>query len=377
MRLTVLAVPPVLSLIIFDLKLSGTQVGILNAIPVCLFALIAIPGSALIARVGAVPALIVGLVITAAGSFLRGFAYDSAVLYISTIVMAAGIATMQPALPPTVRQWVPNRIGFATAVYTNGLLFGEIFPVILATVILTSFDGSWRACLMLWSAPVVAVALVIFFFQPTQTTSATIVTRRSWMPDWRAPILWKIGLIMGAANQLYFCTNTFLPGHLLATQRSEWIGVALTALNVGQLPASFLLLASANHWERKAWPLMLAGVIALSGVAAVVFGESQMVVVTGAALIGFSCAAVLTITLALPALLVGPDEVPSLAAGMLAIGYGIAMISSVVGGLAWDAAGKPAFAFVPVGIALLSAVFVPLITTFTNSHDNGHSSAGK
>jgi antibiotic biosynthesis monooxygenase (ABM) superfamily enzyme len=38
---------------------------------------------------------------------------------------------MQVALPPAVRAWVPHRIGFATAVYTNGLLIGEILPVAL------------------------------------------------------------------------------------------------------------------------------------------------------------------------------------------------------------------------------------------------------
>jgi CP family cyanate transporter-like MFS transporter len=54
LRLTILAVPPVLAAIISDLALSGTEVGILNAIPVSLFALIAVPGSLLIARVCAV-----------------------------------------------------------------------------------------------------------------------------------------------------------------------------------------------------------------------------------------------------------------------------------------------------------------------------------
>ena len=134
LRLTILAVPPILAMIIVDLKLSGTEVGVLNAIPVCLFALVAVPGSLLIARVGATPALIIGLVIAAAGSALRGLAFGTLTLYAATVVMSVGIAVMQPALPPVVRQWVPHRIGFATAVYTNGLLCGEIFPVGLAAV---------------------------------------------------------------------------------------------------------------------------------------------------------------------------------------------------------------------------------------------------
>ena len=145
LRLTILAVPPILAMIIVDLKLSGTEVGVLNAIPVCLFALVAVPGSLLIARVGATPALIIGLVIAAAGSALRGLAFGTLTLYAATVVMSVGIAVMQPALPPVVRQWVPHRIGFATAVYTNGLLCGEIFPVGLAAVIVPLLAASWRA----------------------------------------------------------------------------------------------------------------------------------------------------------------------------------------------------------------------------------------
>ncbi len=52
-------------------------------------------------------------------------------LYFGTVVTAFGVAVMQPSLPPLVRAWVPQRIGFATAVYTNGLLIGEILPAAL------------------------------------------------------------------------------------------------------------------------------------------------------------------------------------------------------------------------------------------------------
>jgi CP family cyanate transporter-like MFS transporter len=358
--LSILAVPPVLALIILDLKLTGTQVGILNAIPVFLFGLVAVPGSLLIARVGAVPALIIGLVIAAAGSALRGIAFDAWTLYGVTVLMAAGIAVMQPALPPTVRQWLPARIGFATAVYTNGLLFGEIFPVVLAGVAL-SLAGGWRASLALWSIPLLCIALIIFLFQPGGSGAA--VTRpRYWTPNWRDPLLWKLGLIMSGANQLYFCVNAFLPGFLLHAHQTERIGPALTALNVGQLPASFVLLAMSSRWERKKWPLLSAGVFGLAGLAGIVFTTSVWTVVGGAALIGCACAIVLTLVLALPALLISADDVPRMSAGMFAIGYGVAMIISILGGMVWDATQNPAFSFVPVAIAALFILVLPPVT---------------
>lgn len=364
LRLSILAVPPVLALIILDLKLSGTEVGILNAIPVFLFALIAVPGSLLIARVGAVRALIIGVMIAAAGSALRGFAFDSWTLYVTTVIMAAGIAVMQPSLPPTVRQWVPDRIGFATAVYTNGLLCGEIFPVALAALILPLLGGSWRASLVLWSIPLVVIAIVIFLFQPGGN-GAPASRHRLWMPDWRDPLVWKIGIIMSGANQLYFCSNAFLPGYLLQTGRTDLIGPALTALNLGQLPASFVLLAMASRWERKKWPLLAAVAIGLAGIAGLLAFASAFSVVAAASLIGFSCAVTLTLALALPALLVAPDDVPRFSAGVFTLGYGFAMVISILGGVAWDISGKATFAFLPVALWLLPSVVLILMTSFS------------
>lgn len=364
LRLTILAVPPVLALIILDLRLSGTEVGILNAIPICLFALIAVPGSLLIARVGAVPALIIGLLIAAAGSGLRGFATDTWVLYIATVIMAAGIAVMQPSLPPTVRQWVPDRIGFATAVYTNGLLCGEIFPVMLTAIIVSLFAGSWRASLVLWSIPLVVIALIIFLFQPGGK-DAPVARHRVWMPDWRDPLLWKVGLIMSGLNQLYFCSNAFLPGYLLHTGRTELIGPALTALNIGQLPASFLMLVMASRWERKKWPMLCAGTLGLAGIAGILISTEAWSLIASAAMVGFACAIALTLVLALPALLVAPDDVPRMSAGVFTLGYGLAMVISILGGIAWDISGNAAFAFIPIAIWVLPFLLFTLMTDFS------------
>ena len=73
--------------------------------------------------------------------------------------MAFGVAVMQPSLPPLVRAWVPHRIGFATAVYTNGLIVGEILPAALTIpLLLPLIGGSWQWSFVFWSAPVAIIA---------------------------------------------------------------------------------------------------------------------------------------------------------------------------------------------------------------------------
>jgi hypothetical protein len=64
-----------------------------------------------------------------------------------------------------------------------------------------------------------------------------------WWPDWPAWDVWRLGLIFGGVGPLYFGTNAFLPGYLSEAGKADLISPALTALNLGQLPASFLLIA--------------------------------------------------------------------------------------------------------------------------------------
>src|SRR5882672_5808563 len=159
LRLTILAVPPVISLIQVDLHLSGTEIGILSGLPVILFAIAALPGSLLIARFGALSTLVAGLLIAGVGSGLRGALLNVYALYAATILMSAGIAIMQPSMSPLVRQWLPQRVSFGTALYSNGLLVAETLAVMLTIpVVLPLVDGSWRWSLAVWGIPLVLIA---------------------------------------------------------------------------------------------------------------------------------------------------------------------------------------------------------------------------
>jgi CP family cyanate transporter-like MFS transporter len=71
LRVTVLAVPPVVPLLHADLHLSETGIGWLASLPPMLFAIAAVPGSLLIARFGILPALVIGLLLNAVGSAAR------------------------------------------------------------------------------------------------------------------------------------------------------------------------------------------------------------------------------------------------------------------------------------------------------------------
>ncbi|HWM83506.1 MAG TPA: MFS transporter [Pseudolabrys sp.] len=358
LRLTILAVPPAIPSIHDDLHLSATEVGILTGLPSMLLALAAVPGSLLIARLGAVPALVTGLLLCAAGGALRGIVPDIGVLYGMTVIMGAGVAIMQVAMPPVVRLWAPNRIGFATALYTNGLLIGEILPVALMIPVVLPFAGSWQRAFVFWSIPVAVIALLIVLLAPRSAAADTATpTRRRWWPDWNDGLIWKLGIMLGSVNAMYFGTNAFIPDYLNQKGQGEWISATLTALNVAQLPASFLLLAVAERLKGKAWPYALCGTAAILALIGVIVGNG-IVLVLSAALIGFVSAIILVLALALPPLLAPPDDVHRVTAAMFTISYSCAVITPVISGAIWDLTGIPQSVFVPFIIMTAALVLL-------------------
>ena len=193
-------------------------------------------------------------------------------LYAATILMSAGVAIMQPALSPLVRQWLPQRVSFGTALYSNGLLVAETLAVMLTIpVVLPLVDNSWRWSLAVWGVPLVAIAILTIALAPASKDGDALppAEGRSWWPDWSNKLIWQIGILFGSVNSVYFCSNAFLPGHLTEAGRPDLIGAALTALNLGQLPASFVLLAIAGRLERRAWPFILCGALMLLCVAGI------------------------------------------------------------------------------------------------------------
>jgi CP family cyanate transporter-like MFS transporter len=368
LRLTILAVPPVIPVVRGDLGLSETAVGIVSGLPPVLFALAAVPGSLLIARFGALRTLTAGLLFGAAATVLRSASPDALMLNLTTVGVAAGIAVMQVALPPLVRDWLPQRIPLATAVYTNGLLIGEILPVMLMLpVIMPLAGGSWRIGLMIWALPLVVIAIAILAWAPRKFDGNTGIAGRPrlWWPDWRNGTVWRLGAMFGSVNSMYFATNAFLPDYLHSIDRPELVSAALTALNLGQLPASLLLLAMAARLERRIWPIIIAAGLCLIGYASILSGRGPWIV-GGCGVIGFAAAGVFVLILALPPRLAAPDDVHRVSAAIFTISYSCGVIVPIICGIVWDLTHVPSLTFVPTALCSFLLAGIAMTLDFHN-----------
>jgi CP family cyanate transporter-like MFS transporter len=349
LRLTILAIPPVIAVIQRDLHLSGTEVGLLAGIPIVMFAIFAAPGSIVVVRMGVRGALMGALAVAAAGALVRTGVSNAWQLYLTSALMSAGVAIMQPAMTAAVREWTPQRSAFGTAVYTNGLIFGEIIPVAtMLSLVLPYYGGNWRPALGVWASFLIVTAVAVAMYAPKSSKDALAIATAGWLPKWNNPLGWRIGLTLGSVTSTYFCLNGFLPAYLSANGRQELIGEALTALNAGQLPASFLLLLLADKLQGRRWPYLALGALFCVCVVGIMSSASTWTVFW-AGLAGFSCGAALPLALALaPLLCKNSNDVAPTSAAAFSIGYGFGLLVSLIAGAAWDFAGNAGAALIPI-----------------------------
>jgi CP family cyanate transporter-like MFS transporter len=162
---------------------------------------------------------------------------------------------------------------------------------------------------------------------------------------------------LGSITSTYFCLNGFLPALLAEHGDGAIVSQALTALNAGQLPASILLVLTADRLQGKRWAYLVLGALTCASVVGITMSAGTWTVIW-AAVAGISFGASLPLGLALPPLLCdNPDDVAFTSAAAFAIAYGFAMLMSFLSGAAWDLARDIDAALVVVFFGSLPILF--------------------
>ena len=359
LRLTMLAVPPLIPLIHRDLHLDEKAVGVLVSLPVLLLATASVAGSLLIAKIGLRGALAVGFGLIAVFGALRGFGPSTPMIFTATFLMGVGVALSQPAFPSLVREWFPRRIAVATAVYSNGILIGETLPTVLTTPVgvLPLAHGDWRWALATWSLLVLVSGAGIAIAAQAGRRDAKSVRPR-WWPNWREGQAVRIGLVMGMASAVYFGANAYIPDFLDQTGRHSLITPTLFVVNAAQL-----LTAPAVALR----PRLLTGRIGFIGSAVLMaMGQLGIVLTPGpgvivwAFVLGFAAALAFIVALTLPPRLAAAGDVHRMSAAVFTVQYGTAFVLPLIAGSLWDLTGVAALAFAPGVVATAAMAWLAL-----------------
>jgi MFS transporter, CP family, cyanate transporter len=158
LRPAAVSVGPVLEDVRAALGMSGTEAGVLTALPVVAFALFGAVASRLAELVGPHRLVAVALVAVTTGQLLRARVDGVPAFLALSLLALAGMATANVLMPSLVRRHFPDRIGSLTAVYSTAMALGLASASVL-TVPISEAGGGWRTGLTVW-ALVGAVALV-------------------------------------------------------------------------------------------------------------------------------------------------------------------------------------------------------------------------
>jgi CP family cyanate transporter-like MFS transporter len=361
MRLTILALPPVIPLVHDDLHMSETQVGFVVGLPLAVFALASVPGSLLVARSSSLLTVILGMTIAALGGAARGGAGSVWTLYAAVIVMGFGIAITQPALPSLVREWMPHRVALGTVVYSCGMVLGAtIASSLTLPLVLPLVGNNWRLDLGFWAIISIAMVPVFFLLSPrgrdARVDAAAIGGR--WWPDWGSPAIWFLGLSFGGNNAAFYSIIAFLGDYLTSQDKADFLSAAFVWLNASQIVGLVLLIGARDRLQGRAWPFVVFGPLTIAGFVILMIAPTALGIAAAVALVGLGCVVTMTAILALPPHLSAPGDVSRTAAGMFTISYTCAILVPTISGALWDATGLPWMVFLP------SCICAAILTVF-------------
>ena len=374
LRTVILGVPPTLPALHQALALSYSAGGLLTSLPVLVMAVGAIPGAYLVSRAGARRAVSAGLALVTVGAALRGLFPNAAMVFAFTAVLALGIAVSQPAMPSLAQAWFPTRIGRAIAIYSNGLLVGEVIAASITLPLLLVPFG-WQVALAAWAVP--AGVVLALWLAVTPPGEGPVAVAGTWLPDWRNRHTLRIGFLMGGASLVYFGMNTWIPDTLDARHQHALIPLTLGLLNLMQIPISLFLTMRGDALLGRRLPYQLAGLGSLVGVVGYALAPADTAPIW-AGLAGAGSSFAFILNLGLPALL-SPSEVARTSGFMFTVGYGAAFFGPALGGFLWDWTGHYRFALLPMVLGSLAMLVfgltLPLLSVRSEAR-SGASEAG-
>ncbi|MGH2843822.1 MAG: CynX/NimT family MFS transporter [Solirubrobacteraceae bacterium] len=210
LRIAIGALPPVLSQIRHDTGLSSAGGGLLSAVPVFCFGLVALAAPQLIARLRMRPLLSLTMVAVAGGCVLR-LASPLVALFVGTALLGAGIAIGNVLVPGLIKRDFAARAMVMTALYSVALNAGAAISAGLTVPIEHGLHSGWRPALAVWALPaLLAFALWTPFarHEPPAAAAPEAVLLRDLMRD---RVAWSVTLVMGVQSFGYYATLSWLP----------------------------------------------------------------------------------------------------------------------------------------------------------------------
>ncbi|CAI1108956.1 CynX/NimT family MFS transporter [Serratia entomophila] len=245
LRAALTSVGPLLEQIQQQLTLSATAAGLLNSLPLILFAVLSPLTPGLAKRLGIERTLGLALALLAIGIMLRSLP-QNLMLWLGTALIGAAIAFANVVLPTLVKRDFPHRAAAMIAAYAAVMSLVAATASGLAVPLATLNDLGWRFSLLCWSLPAL-LALLVWLPQlrqpPPAATSATHAPQQAQLRSpWGSALGWQVAMFMGLQSIAFYTIigwfSAFAASHGTSPQQA---GFELFIYQVVAIVANFVM----------------------------------------------------------------------------------------------------------------------------------------
>ena len=360
LRAPITSLGPVLPDVQRSLGLDGTAAGLLNALPLILFAILSLIAPVLGRHVGLERILGGSIVAILVGTSIRSLEMPGAI-WLGTVVLSAGIAFGNVLLPGLVKRDFPAHgaalIGLYAAAMagTAGLAAGLAVPI-------AQLPGSdWRWSIGVWAF----LALVTFMVWMPQLRGrrhhpATATAPRAHMSPWRHPIGWQVAFFFALHSLVFYSIIDWFASY--AANAGIPRGTAGLYLLVYQLVAVATNLGCASvirrSHDQKLLGLGCGGLLLVGTVGLLALPDLSLLWLVSA---GLGAGIAMVMSLSLFALRTHDHHQAGALSGMAQfIGYGGAAAGPLLVGVLHDATGSWT---APLALLIASSALVTIFAT--------------
>lgn len=254
LRSAATAVSPLTDELRAALGTGTTGLSVLSLLPPACFAAFGALAPALGRRFGLERALVLGLMVTALGSFTRALAPGTAVFLLLSGLTLAGMAVGNVLMPPLVKRYFPDLIGPVTATYVVLLSVGAALPPYTG-VPLAGAVG-WRWAIAGWGFLSLLAALPWLPHVRRATVVAADAVRER-VPVFRSRRAWGLTVVFAMTSGNVYSAFAWLPEILVDAGQSPRSAGALLGLYAAVALPPSVVMPLLTVRMRNPYPLLL------------------------------------------------------------------------------------------------------------------------
>lgn len=209
LRPAVVAVAPLLGDIRSTQHLGGAAAGLLTALPVLCFGLMAPLAPWLGRRLRLERTVLVCLLVVLGGTAVR-LLVPTAALFTGTLLIGVAVGIVNVLLPALIKRDLSSYAGVMTGLYSMTLSGGAAIAAGLTVPIRDATGWSWRPTLAVWGVLAI-VALAVWVPRSIRRGRAEVASQHVEGSLLRSPIAWAVTIYMGMQSLIFYTVSAWLP----------------------------------------------------------------------------------------------------------------------------------------------------------------------